>query len=128
MNNVRAMKKHFQIATVLPLLLLGAYFARAASAPANENQKIEVLIQNVSELKDATFVRNGSTYNSKSAATFLRRKWQANQSAVKTARDFIDKVATFSGTSGRPYLIRFKDGKEIHSRDFLLARLKTLEG
>jgi hypothetical protein len=82
----------------------------------------------VRDLKDATFIRNGSAYNSKSAAIFLRRKWQANQSEVKTARDFIDKVASFSGTSGKPYLIRFKDGREVHSRDFLLARLKSAEG
>jgi len=77
-------------------------------------------------LKDAKFVRNGSTYNADSAATFLRRKWQANQSQVKTALDFIDKVAAFSGTSGKPYLIRFEDGKEIRSRDFLLTELKKL--
>lgn len=128
MDNFPLLKKYVGIVAVLPLLLVGTYFALAASAPADETQKIELLIQYVNNLKDATFVRNGSTYNSKSAATFLRRKWQANQSEVRTARDFIDKVAAISGTSGRPYLIRFKDGKEIHSRDFLLARLKTLEG
>jgi hypothetical protein len=128
MDNFPFSKKYLGIMAVLPLLLVGTYFALAASAPADETQKIELLIQYVNNLKDATFVRNGSTYNSKSAATFLRRKWQANQSEVRTARDFIDKVAAISGTSGRPYLIRFKDGKEIHSRDFLLARLKTLEG
>ena len=128
MDDFRFLKNYVGIVAVLPLLLVGTYFALAASAPADETQKIEVLIKYVNDLKDATFIRNGSTYNSKSAATFLRRKWQANQSEVRTARDFIDKVAAISGTSGRPYLIRFKDGKEIHSRDFLLARLKTLEG
>jgi hypothetical protein len=111
---------------VLPLL--GIEHVAAAAAPAGETQKIEALIQDVRDLKDASFIRNGSVYNSTSAAIFLRRKWQANRSEVKTAHDFIDKVATFSGTSGKPYLIRFKDGKEINSRDFLLARLKSLEG
>jgi hypothetical protein len=32
-----------------------------------------------------------------------------------------------SGTSGKPYLIRFKDGKEIKSREFLLEELRKLE-
>ena len=114
------------LAFVLPLL--GVAHVAAASAPAAETQKIEALIQDVRNLKDATFIRNGSSYSSDSAAIFLRRKWQANQSAVKTARDFIDKVASFSGTSGKPYLIRFEDGREIHSREFLMARLKMLEG
>jgi Family of unknown function (DUF5329) len=122
------LRKYVGIVAVVSLLLCQIQFANAASASAGETQKIEALIQEVRDLKDATFIRNGSSYNSKSAAIFLRRKWQANHSKVKTARDFIDKVAAFSGTSGRPYSIRFKDGKEIHSREFLLARLKTLEG
>jgi len=78
-------------------------------------------------LKDAKFVRNGSAYNANSAAVFLRRKWEANESEVKTALDFNDKGASFSGTSGKLYLIRFKDGGEIKSRDFLLAQLKKLD-
>ena len=128
MGNSAALKKISIFSLVFSLLLVSTGQVAAASATATEEQKIEALIQQVSELDDGSFVRNGSTYNSRYAATFLRRKWQANESQVKTARDFIDKVATFSGTSGKPYLIHFKDGKEIHSREFLLARLKILEG
>ena len=102
-------------------------FVRAQNLPNSEKQKIETLIKQVANLKDAKFVRNGSAYNADSAAVFLRRKWQANESEVKTAQDFIDKVARFSGTSGKPYLIRFKDGSESQSRDFLLAQLKKLD-
>ena len=94
--------------------------------PNAEKQKIETLIKQVADLKDAKFVRNGSAYNADSAV-FLRRKWEANESEVKTARDFIDKVASFSGTSGKPYVIRFKDGGEMKSRDFLLSQLKKLD-
>ena len=36
-------------------------FVFAQSAPAPEKQKIEALIKRVGELKDASFVRNGST-------------------------------------------------------------------
>ena len=128
MDLFRFLRKYVRILAVVSLVLFEGQFTNAASAPADVTEKIEALIQDVRDLKDATFIRNGSSYNSKSAAIFLRRKWQANQSEVKTTRDFIDKVASFSGTSGKPYLIRFKDGKEIHSRDFLMARLKTLEG
>ena len=105
----------------------GLSFVQAQTLANSEKQKIEALIKQVANLKDAKFVRNGSTYNADSAAVFLRRKWEANESEVKTARDFIDKVASFSGTSGKPYLIRFKDGGEIKSRDFLLAQLKKLD-
>ena len=70
-------------------------------------------------------MRNGSAYSADSAAVFLRRKWEANASEVKTARDFIDKVASFSGTSGKPYLIRFKDGEEIKAGTFFCPAEKT---
>ena len=46
---------------------------------------------------------------------------------VRSARDFVDKVGSASGTSGKPYMIRFKDGREISSRDFLLSELKKRE-
>lgn len=97
------------------------------TAPAAERQKIEALIKQVGDLKDAKFIRNGSTYEVASAVRFLRGKWEANDAVVKTAQDFIDKVASVSGTSSKPYLIRFNDGKEITTRDFLLAELKKIE-
>ena len=122
-----ALKSFRILSLAFVLTLLGVGHLAAAPVTATEKQKIEALIHQVDVLKDASFIRNGSTYNSSYAATFLRRKWQANQSEVRTARDFIDKVASLSGTSGKPYLIRFKDGKEIHSRDFLLAKLKSFE-
>ena len=112
------------------LLLFGMLLppgVRGQTAPAVERQKIEALIKQVGGLKDAKFVRNGSTYEPSTAVRFLRGKWEANDSAVKSARDFIEKVASASGTSGTPYLIRFKDGHEIKSREYLLAELQKLE-
>ena len=101
--------------------------AAGQTALAAERQKIESLIKQVSDLKDAKFVRNGSTYEVSSAVRFLRGKWNANADSVKSARDFIEKVASTSGTSGKPYLIRFNDGREIRSREYLLAELQKLE-
>jgi hypothetical protein len=111
---------------VLLMLDVTAYL-EAQSGSSAEKQKIEALIKQIADLKDAKFVRNGTTYNSDTAATFLRRKWAANESGVASARDFIEKIASSSATSGKPYLIRFKDGKETKSRDFLLAELKKIE-
>jgi Family of unknown function (DUF5329) len=121
--------RQFKLILIFALTLAssGLSLVQAQTLPDTEKQKIEALIKQVANLKDAKFVRNGSTYSADSAAVFLRRKWEANASEVKTARDFIDKVASFSGTSGKPYLIRFKDGGEIKSRDFLLAQLKNLD-
>lgn len=111
-------------------LLAGVFFAApvlAQSAPPPEKAKIEALIQRVSELDNAKFVRNGAEYDVAVAVRFLRGKWKANDKEVKTARDFVDKVGSASGTSGKPYLIRFKDGRELPSRDFLLTELQKRE-
>ena len=110
------------------VLLLCCSMARAQAAPPEpEKQKIEALINRVSGLKGAKFIRNGREYDVNTAVRFLRGKWKANDKAVRSARDFVDKVASVSGTSGKPYQIRFQDGREITSRNFLLTELKKLE-
>lgn len=101
--------------------------AGAQTAPVAERQKIEALIKSIADAKDLQFVRNGKVYDAVIAAKFLRGKLAANAAEVKTARGFIDKVASFSGTSGEPYLIRRSDGTEIKSKDYLLAELRKLE-
>ena len=109
------------------VVLAAPSFLYAQSLPAAEKQKIEALIKRVGDLKDARFIRNGSTYEVPSAVRFLRGKWNANAAEVKSARDFIDKVASTSSSSGTPYLIRFQDGRELNSREFLLSELQKLE-
>jgi len=117
----------FVIFLVLALGLAFSSFVHAQALPTAERQKIEALIKYVGDLKDTKFIRNGWSYEVSTAVRFLRGKWEANESSVKTARDFIDKVASFSGTSSKPYLIRFKDGKEIPSREFLTTELQKIE-
>jgi hypothetical protein len=92
----------------------------------SERDKIEALIAHVEGLQDAVFIRNGEEADAKKAAEFLRRKW-VTVSGVNTAKDFINKVASISSHSGEPYMIRFKDGKEVKSGEYLSAELEKLE-
>jgi hypothetical protein len=105
---------------------LAAAPAESAATP-EENARIERLISAVENLKDATFVRNGTDYDGKAAADHMRRKWKIVAKDVKTARDFIRLVGTKSSQSDKPYVIRFKDGKEIESAKFLSEQLEKLE-
>lgn len=99
----------------------------ACAEEMTEQSKIEALIQSVESMSDATFVRNGSEYNAKNAAKFLRGKWDAQRKDIHTVNDFIDKVATRSSTTGQPYLIRSKGAAETPCADFLKAQLKKIE-
>ena len=111
----------FGILWFLALACLCPGQARAA----DEKARIEGLIRHVESLADAKFIRNGKSYDAGNAAKFLRGKWEANEKQIKTAEDFIAKAASVSSTSGKPYLIRFKDGREVKCGDYLKERLKS---
>ena len=112
---------------ILAFLIASLVFSASAEAPPAEKQKIESLLTHVGSLSDAKFIRNGSDYDAKTAVTFLRGKWNRSDDEIKTAQDFIAKAATGSSTSGKPYLIRFKDGREVPCADYLKGELAKLE-
>lgn len=95
--------------------------------PLTEDEKIEALIRSVDELKDATFIRNGKEYDCHAAAKHMRDKWDYGRKHIKTAGDFIDKVASKSSMSGKSYHIRFKDGRDVESGTFLHDELNKIE-
>jgi hypothetical protein len=114
--------------SITSILILSAVgLAGDGNLSSGERRKIETLLEHIAELNDVKFVRNGRAYNSQTAATFLRRKWEANDAQVNSARDFIDRIASTSSTSGEPYRIRFRDGAEVTSQDYLLAELTRIE-
>ncbi len=97
------------------------------SANPTEPQKIEAIIHVLEALKDAQFIRNGSAYNATEAGAHLRMKWKYAGRAVKSAPDFIRLCGSTSSLSGKPYLVRYKDGHEVKASDFLWAALKKVE-
>ena len=107
-------------------LVLAITFAAAALGdilPAADRARIESLLAAVEKLADATFVRNGKPYKPATAAKFLRGKWEDRASEVRSTEDFIVKVGSKSSTTGRPYLVRFADGREITTAEFFRAQL-----
>ena len=115
-------------ATLVCALLLCAASAAAQQAPAlSEAQKIDALIQTVGGLRGAVFIRNGSEYDGQAAADHLRLKREKAGSRVATADDFIRRCGSVSSMSGRPYQIRWADGRTETSEAFLRARLAELE-
>jgi len=99
----------------------------AEGAAMTETQKIEALIATVEGLKDAVFIRNDEEHTAKEAADHMRMKWRWKRSQIETARDFIRVAASGSTTSGKAYVIRFGDGREVTSADYLTAALEKLE-
>jgi hypothetical protein len=113
------------------MLLLTAMLLCLASATAadeistQEKEKIEYLINHLESMQDATFIRNGKEHDARTAGLFLRRKWQVNKDKVRTAEDFIESIASRSSTTGKAYIIRMKNGREIECGDYLSKTLDS---
>ena len=114
----------------LPLflsLVFSLQTLHAEDKTATEKGKNEIFIARIESMKEAVFIRNGSQYEATTAAKFLRGKWRAQAKSIVTATDFIEKIASKSSTTGKPYVIRFKAGNEINCGDFLQQELLKLE-
>lgn len=127
------MKPFKNIYTTLTLLffvsIIGLAQAQTAvvAKPLTEDQKIEMLITNVEKATNIQFYRNGSYHDATTAASHLRLKRRKAGNAVKTASDFIEKLASKSSMTGEEYKIKYSTGKEVKARDYFYAQLKLIE-
>jgi len=94
--------------------------------PLTTDQVIEKLIQAVADLQGAVFLRNDVEHTAEEAANHLRGKWKWNEAKINTPEDFIRLAATRSSTSGQPYRIRFDDGRDVTSAEFLFETLADI--
>jgi len=100
----------------------------ALAADQSEEQKISALIEHVRKLGDGVvFIRNGSEHSAADAAEHMARKRKSAGDKVKTAKAFIAECASKSSLSGKPYQIRFKDGKTVTAADYLTEQLTKIE-
>ena len=101
--------------------------AHSAELAPLERARIDHLLEVVASLQDAQFIRNGQAYDSATAVSHLRVKLAAAGTRVRTAEDFIRLCASQSSISGRPYEIRFADGRTVGSADFLMQKLREFD-
>jgi hypothetical protein len=116
----RVRRKHLLILVLL--IVLNHPIVRAAQADV-EKRKIEFLLSQIETLKGAKFWRNGSSYTAKQAADHLRMKSEKAGKSIKTAQDFIEKIASKSSMSGKAYVIEFADGAKTETKAFLIKKL-----
>jgi hypothetical protein len=68
------------------------------------DREIGLLLEKVAE-SGCDFERNGSVHSSTDAASHLALKYERGERYVDTAEDFIDRLATKSSWSGKPYWV-----------------------
>ena len=98
-----------------------------AAPPPMEQARIDRLIHHVEFQNGLVFIRNGREYSCEQAAKFLRGKMESMGKEVSTAREFIERIATRSSTSGKPYQIRLANGTLLPAGQYLIDQLKRIE-
>jgi hypothetical protein len=66
-----------------------------------------------------TFIRNGTDYAGPAAADHVQSKYDYYKADIKTVEDFIERAASKSMLSGKPYEVRCADGKIIPAADWI---------
>ena len=107
-------------------LFLGCTIAFAGSAAGDEDLSaaITYLLTYV-EKSDCIFIRNNREHTAKEAVKHMRAKYAHFRDDIKTPEDFIRLSATKSLISGRPYMVKTKDGRLMKSETWLLDALEA---
>lgn len=108
------------------LLSLAAPLHSAARGAENETAELEILaLIDAVKNSDCDFVRNGDRHNATDAADHLRLKYRRGRRYADTAEHFIDRLASKSSWSGKPYYIEC-EGERRPSGEWLHDALREL--
>lgn len=114
------------MASILNVFLL--FYIGLLNQPSSptEEDKIRSLITFIEQQK-GVFIRNGSAYSPKDAAAHLKMKREKAGNKIKTAKQFILKIASESSMTGTPYRFKYHNGKEVLVKDLLIQELNQIE-
>ena len=74
------------------------------------------------------FIRNGTRYSTMNARTYLRSKLRLNRHLIDSSDEFIDKIASQSVESGKPYLIKCRGKERQPAGEWFSALLAEYRG
>jgi len=118
--NRRSLKR-LAVVALAALLMAGASGASAGDADA----EIEYLLTAVGD-SGCTFIRNGKSHSAEEAEAHLRMKYRRGRKYASTTEQFIQRLATASSWTKRPYAIRCGDAEPEPTGDWFHERLDEL--
>lgn len=118
----------------LKLLIIFLLPLSLFASDLNDQQLIEKLLNEVGK-SELTFVRNGKDHSGAAAKKHLEYKynyvkngfWFWQKGEAVNVKDFIEKIASGSSTTGKDYFIKDKKGKLIPTRTWLRNKLKIIQ-
>jgi len=110
-------------ARLVVALMFFSMSAGQMRAAESLDDSIKFLLDYVAK-SDVTFIRNGQKHTAQEAADHIKAKYEHFKSEIKTPEDFIRLSASKSLQTGKPYLVRTRDGKETRLDEWLTDALK----
>ncbi len=110
---------------LLFIVSLATAFPSRAEINAITAAELEELLQQV-QTSDCVFIRNGSAHNAEDAADHLRLKLKRGKKYVGNTENFIDRLASKSSWTGKPYTVRCASEEERAASEWLYELLETV--
>jgi len=113
---------------IIASLLLAIPLSASPAEPSPVAKKeIERLIAHLAS-SGCEFGRNGSWYSAAKAVSHLQRKYDylLERDQVPNAEAFIERAASESSSSGKPYLVKCPDQPEVQSSDWFRSALQSI--
>lgn len=109
------------------LFFLVAVSAQAAPLPPAARAEVDALLTRL-QSSGCEFNRNGSWHAGAEAKSHLLKKldYLERKNLVQTAEQFIERGASASSMSGKPYLVRCASKATVESAHWLKAELQQL--
>ncbi len=109
------------------LILVAAMAANMATAATTDATRAEVThLMNAVEKSQCKFNRNGSWHDAKAARKHLAKKfdYMVKKDLVPNTEAFIERGASTSSSSGKPYQMQCGGGAAMTSGEWLTAELQ----
>jgi hypothetical protein len=124
------MRKHFPfvngVSSFFLLFIFSVMFLNPQTPKLSEKEKIEYLLEAL-ENSNLIFIRNGDEYSSKDAKSHMQKKLEYAGNRITNVDQFINYLATKSSISGKPYYVKYPDGKKVQSSVWMRELLNKLE-
>ena len=108
--------------TVLLLTSLAASGDGPGQSPEDIEPAIQFLLKHVAD-SGLVFIRNSEKHAAVDAAEHMNSKYEYFRDKIKTPEDFIQRCASKSLMSGKPYLVVLENGEEVRTDAWLLRAL-----
>ncbi len=104
-------------------VLLAAALLPAVSASEPNVEEIDYLIASVGKNR-CSFIRNGRRYAGRDARYHLESKRRRNAHLFDSTEEFIERIASKSATTGKPYLISCRGKARQTAKEWFTALLE----